>query len=116
MTTDMTLGQVAALRRQEAEARAQARSGSTASPESRPRRRWSSATPLVTTEDANAAFARRKAQADAIHERLDRRIYLLERMLLRLTHPIRIPEGAFEIEDRPLTDWPSTPPEAPARP
>lgn len=68
-------------------------------------------TGFAAAEDVNAVFARRKEQADAIHKGLERRIYYLERMMRRLTHPITIPEGWFEIEDRPLTDCPSTPPE-----
>jgi hypothetical protein len=71
--------------------------------------------PYAAAEDVNAAFARRKEQADAIHYKLAVKVARLERLMIRLmplmpTIAIRGLEP--ELEDRPLTDWPSTPPEA----
>lgn len=82
---------------------------------------WVTGEPAASAAEVNAVFARRKAQADAIHTRFDARIARLERLMIRLMPlmpVITIPPDWFEfedgledLEDRPLTDWPSTPPE-----
>ena len=83
--------------------------------------------PVVTTADANALVAKLTGQANAIHLKHEVRIARLERLMIRLMPlmpTITIPPEWLELddedglddehpqlEDRPLTDWPSTPPD-----